>query len=175
MIEIHHGLNEQSNDTFLTFGIVCFKIFCLSICTTILQNSLKNDQGFTWTKKWGNSDVGDLKLVTICGFWWHLFSAGARRKSKKKVGNWRPKWPKSSPTSYTCHQHISSLISVTNINVTENDQITLSISADILWNLQILRNLLTIPSKRFSIEWTCYIRNHKPGFAGQRCDWLSLW
>ena len=32
-------------------------------------------------------------------------------------GCWWPKWPKPSPTSKNCHQHISSPTSVTNIDV----------------------------------------------------------
>ena len=33
---------------------------------------------------------------------------------------WWPKWPIPSPISYSCHRHISSSTSVTNINVTIN-------------------------------------------------------
>jgi len=52
-----------------------------------------------WRWCWWHRYVGDLKKVTICGCWW-------------------PKRPKPSPTSKSCHQHISSPTSVTNVDVT---------------------------------------------------------
>ena len=47
-------------------------------------------------------DVADLKLLTSNGYCW-------------------PNRSKSSPTSYTCHQHISSLTFVTNIDVIKTE------------------------------------------------------
>ena len=49
-------------------------------------------------------------LVTLC--WWHLLDVSDRER-----GCWWRKWPKPSPTSQSCRQHISSPTLATNIDV----------------------------------------------------------
>ena len=64
------------------------------------------------TKSWRKfSDVGDRisVLVTCFECWCPTFIW-------KDSGCWWPKWPKRSSTSTSCHQHISSPTSITNID-----------------------------------------------------------
>ena len=62
----------------------------------------------------GDSDVGDFMMVTGLRFWWQNHYVGDFFRyvgDFLNVLNW-------SPTSQTCHQHIWSPTSVTNIDVT---------------------------------------------------------
>ena len=52
-----------------------------------------------------------LSLMSELRYWWHLLNLGEC---------WWPKWSKWSPTSQSCHQHLSSRTSVTNNDVTTN-------------------------------------------------------
>ena len=66
--------------------------------------------------------VGDnfRMLATKLRFWWRVYHGVFKMLvpntdvSDRKC--WLPKWSKPSPTSYNCHQHISSPTSVTNIS-----------------------------------------------------------
>ena len=76
---------------------------------------------------WLHRDVGDLQLVTSW-YWWLTVDDSFRMLATelrswyptfmlRDRGCWWPKWPKPSPTSKNCHQHILSPTSVTNIDV----------------------------------------------------------
>ena len=80
-------------------------------------------------------------LVTILGCWWHLWECWCPTLMSKMSGFWRPKWPKPSPTSYSCHQHISSPTSVTNVYVTESAPSLIFLNS---WIDQSLK--ITVPS-----------------------------
>ena len=64
----------------------------------------------------GDSDVGDIvMLVTDFGCWWQNNYVGDFFRYVDDILNVLNR----SPTSQTCHQHIWSPTSVTNIDVTE--------------------------------------------------------
>ena len=97
-----------------------------------------SQQSVWWLKSYGNSssrnstgdsDVGDIvMLVTL--WWWLIWDVGGRIImlatfcvmlvifSMYEIGMYETNILNRSPTSQTCHQHILSPTSVTNIDVT---------------------------------------------------------
>ena len=80
------------NITYISGKQICYQQ--VELCQTQLLSNIRRSKWF-----------GDIvMLVTILGVWWQNFVFGVifwRRC-------WWPKWPKLSPKSKSCHQHISS-------------------------------------------------------------------
>ena len=69
------------------------------------------------------------------------FQCWCPKANVKDSGCWWPKWPKLSPTFYSCHQRISSPTSVTSINVTVTRRLCGSVclngSTTALWTITL--------------------------------------